>query len=89
MEEDALKKLNSFFEEENLKNFRSVLQNFKDEGELQTGIGIHLFAKLTGRSSTTKGKAVKNCPCGCSEKLEGSDRMWIGRCNTMILFFFK
>ncbi|XP_045165811.1 uncharacterized protein LOC123529510 isoform X2 [Mercenaria mercenaria] len=79
---EALKHLNSFLEEENLDRLKKVLQRSRDGGELEIGLGIHLFSKLIGNAYTSRKKSLLSCPCGCLERLAGHENMWIGSENT-------
>ncbi|XP_045179256.2 uncharacterized protein LOC123538902 isoform X2 [Mercenaria mercenaria] len=79
---EALKHLNSFLEEDNIERLKKVLQQSRDEGELEVGLGIHLFSMLMGEAYTSKKKSLRSCPCGCQEKLLENENMWIGSENT-------
>lgn len=76
---DAIHHLNEFLEKENLKKLRLVLSNSRDEGELEVGLGIHLLSKLAGKAFTSTKKSLRSCPCGCPEKLQSTEKMWIGK----------
>jgi hypothetical protein len=54
------------------------LQLSRDEGELEIGLGVHLFSKLMGEAYTSREKNLESCPCGCKEKLLDLQYMWIG-----------
>ena len=81
---EALEHLNSFLKEENLDKLKKVLGQSRDEGELEIGLGIHLFSKLMGKSYTSKEKSLQSCPCGCQEKLLDHERMWIGKFQSIL-----
>ncbi|XP_053399926.1 uncharacterized protein LOC123542144 isoform X2 [Mercenaria mercenaria] len=79
---DAIQNLNAFLEKENLESLRIVLRKSRDEGELEIGLGIHLFTKLAGKAATNKRKSLRKCPCGCLENISGEENMWIGSQST-------
>lgn len=78
----AIDHLNNFFKKDNLMKLEKVLDNSRDEAELEIGLGIHLISKLAGKASTNTSKSKCPCPCGCGEFLQGNEKMWIGSKDT-------
>ena len=76
---EALNNLNNFLNRDNLHCLFKVLENSRDKVDLEIGLGIHMIEKLTGNAFTNRGKAQRECVCGCTEKLGASDEMYIGK----------
>ena len=84
----ALERLNEAVTEKNVAALKKI-QEMSDpsipekdrlsEDQILVGIGVHLVKKLTGKGETTWKRSQIYCPCGCKEKLDYSDSMFIGK----------
>ena len=80
--QDAVKRLNDCFTEENLASIRKIGETkFSDEACITAALGIHIIKKLSGWAFTTEKVQEMQCVCGCRplpfEKLEDGN-MYIG-----------
>jgi hypothetical protein len=76
---EAICRLNTFFDKDNLWKLEKVLNTSSDDAELEIGLGVHMISKLAGKASTNRSKCNYICPCGCGQLLQGNDKMWIGQ----------
>ena len=88
--QNALKKLNDCFKEENMKSLFHIQEKSKgetnslgetdrlQENDILVGIGLHIIQKLAGEAATSPAKCKTDCPCGCLDLLKSNKDMYIG-----------
>ena len=79
----ALERLNNTLAQENIDALKSIKKRGDakklSEEDILVAVGFHLIQKLSGEATTSVKRSNTICPCGCTEKLEGNNFMYIGK----------